>query len=57
MLLVYADRHISPFEAALTKFFVCTDRPISPFEGSPRAGAAEYVYRGDVIWEQYRKTE
>ena len=28
MRLVYADRHISPFE------------------GSPRAGAAEYVQRG-----------
>ena len=24
------------------------DRHISPFEGSPRAGAAEYVQRGDV---------
>jgi len=23
--------------------FVYTDRHISPFEGSPRAGAAEYV--------------
>ena len=44
-------------EAALTKFFVCTDRHISPFEGSPRAGAAEYVQRGDVIYEQYRNTE
>ena len=30
LMLVYADRHISPFE------------------GSPRAGAAEYVHRGDV---------
>ena len=39
MLLVYADRHISPFE------------------GSPRAGAAEYVQRGDVIYERYRNTE
>ena len=35
MLLVYADRHISPFE------------------GSPRAGAAEYVQRGkDVTSKQ-----
>ena len=25
-----------------------TDRHISPFEGSPRAGAAEYVQGGDV---------
>ena len=24
------------------------DHPISPFEGSPRAGAAEYVQGGDV---------
>ena len=30
LMLVYANRHISPFE------------------GSPRAGAAEYVHRGDV---------
>ena len=45
---MYADHHISPFETALTKFFVCTDHHISPFEGSPRAGAAEYVQRGDV---------
>jgi len=27
---------------------VYTDHRISPFEGSPRAGAAEYVQRGDV---------
>ena len=27
---------------------VYIDHHISPFEGSPRAGAAEYVYRGDV---------
>jgi len=26
--------------------FVYIDRPISPFEGSPRAGAAEYVQKG-----------
>ena len=26
--------------------FVYVDRYISPFEGSPRAGAAEYVYGG-----------
>ena len=39
MRLVYADRHISPFE------------------GSPRAGAVEYVQRGDVIYERYRNTE
>ena len=32
MRLVYADHHISPFETALTKFFVCTDHHISPFE-------------------------
>ena len=25
------------------KFFLYADRHISPFEGSPRAGAAEYV--------------
>lgn len=30
------------------KFFLYADRHISPFEGSPRAGAAEYVLRGDV---------
>jgi len=34
MRLVYADHHISPFEAALTKFFVCTDRHISLFEAA-----------------------
>jgi len=28
------------------KLFVYTDRHISPFEGSPRAGAAEYVKGG-----------
>jgi len=54
---VYADHHISPFETALTKFFVCTDHHISPFEGSPRAGAAEYVQRGDVTYERYKNTE
>jgi len=32
------------------KFFVYADRLLSPFEGSPRAGAAEYVERGDVIF-------
>ena len=37
-MFVYIDHHISPF----------IDHRISPFEGSPRAGAAEYVYRGDV---------
>ena len=36
---------------------VYADHYISPFEGSPRAGAAEYVYRGDVIYERYRNTE
>ena len=30
------------------KFSVYADRLLSPFEGSPRAGAAEYVLRGDV---------
>jgi len=30
------------------KFSVYADRLLSPFEGSPRAGAAEYVERGDV---------
>ena len=30
------------------KFFVYAYHHISPFEGSPRAGAAEYVHRGDV---------
>jgi len=30
------------------KFFVYIDHLISPFEGSLRAGAAEYVHRGDV---------
>ena len=57
MLLVCTDRHISPFEAALTKFFVYADHHISPFEGSPRAGAVEYVYRGDVTYERYKNTE
>ena len=28
---------------------VYADHRISPFEGSPRAGAAEYVHRGDVL--------
>ena len=31
---------------------VYADRRISPFEGSPRAGAAEYVQRGDVLFER-----
>ena len=30
---------------------VYADHRISPFEGSPRAGAAEYVQRGDVLFE------
>ena len=30
--------------------FVYVDRYISPFEGSPRAGAAEYVYRGGCFY-------
>ena len=34
---------------------VYTDLHISPFEGSPRAGAAEYVQRGDVN-NQIRKS-
>ncbi len=42
-MLVYADRHISP-----VLMLVYADHRISPFEGSPRAGAAEYVHRGDV---------
>ena len=29
--------------------FVYIDHHISPFEGSPRAGAAEYVYRGGMF--------
>ena len=36
---------------------VYADHHISPFEGSPRAGAAEYVQRGDVTYERYRNTE
>jgi len=36
---------------------VYADHHISPFEGSPRAGAAEYVQRGDVTYERYKNTE
>ena len=43
LMLVYADLRISP-----VLMLVYVDRRISPFEGSPRAGAAEYVHRGDV---------
>jgi len=43
LMLVYADHRISP-----VLMLVYVDRHISPFEGSPRAGAAEYVHRGDV---------
>ena len=43
LMLVYADLRISP-----VLMLVYADRHISPFEGSPRAGAAEYVHRGDV---------
>ena len=45
MRFVYADIISPPFEAALTKFFVCTDRHISPFEGG----------RGDVYKPFVRK--
>ena len=34
---------------------VYADHYISPFEGSPRAGAAEYVQRGDVYKPFVRK--
>ena len=30
---------------------VYADHRISPFEGSPRAGAAEYVQRGGMLYE------
>ena len=50
-----ANRHISPscWPSRLPLLLTVTsphlaDHPISPFEGSPRAGAAEYVQRGDV---------
>jgi len=58
---VYANRHVSPFEGGWgdVKFMnrhvsrsanrhlsPSADRHLSPFEGSPRAGAAEYVQRG-----------
>jgi len=33
---------------AVQKVFNSTIRHLPPFEGSPRAGAAEYVLRGDV---------
>ena len=33
-------------------FRVCLPVTFPPFEGSPRAGAAEYVYRGDVNNQQ-----
>jgi len=36
------DHHLSPFEGGWG------DVKYLPFEGSPRAGAAEYVRRGDV---------
>ena len=49
---MYADRHISPFEGGWGDVY---NRKLQktffshlPFEGSPRAGAAEYVQRGDV---------
>ena len=31
---------------------VYADHRFSPFEGSPRAGAAEYVQRGDILFER-----
>ncbi len=33
-------------------FRVCLPVTFPPFEGSPRAGAVEYVYRGDVNNQQ-----
>ena len=44
LMLVYADLRISP-----VLMLVYADRHISPFEGSPRAGAAEYVHRGGCL--------
>ena len=50
---MYADRHISPFEGGWGDIY---NRKLQktffshlPFEGSPRAGAAEYVQRGMLI--------
>ena len=34
-------------------FRVCLPVTFPPFEGSPRAGAAEYVYRGMLINSLY----
>ena len=47
----------SPLKGAGGMFITITsprpaNRHISPFEGSPRAGAAEYVQRGDVYNRQ-----
>ena len=51
-MLVYPDHRISPFEGGWGDVY---NRKLQktffshlPFEGSPRAGAAEYVQRGDV---------
>ena len=33
---------------------VYANHRISPFEGSPRAGAAEYVQKGDVLFASWR---
>jgi len=58
-----ADRRISPFEGGWGDVNCQTvtsprsaDRHFSPFEGSPRAGAAEYVQRGDVTNRQIAKS-
>ena len=49
---MYTDRHFSPFEGGWgdvnNKKLQKTFFSHLPFEGSPRAGAAEYVQRGDV---------
>ena len=56
---MYADRHISPFEGGWGDVY---NRKLQktffshlPFEGSPRAGAAEYVHSRDVN-NQIRKS-
>ena len=50
LMLVYPDHRISP-----VLMLVYVDRHISPFEGSPRAGAAEYVHRGDIFQKDDRR--
>ena len=49
---MYTDHRISPFEGGwgdvYNKKLQKTFFSHLPFEGSPRAGAAEYVQRGDV---------